>query len=121
MEEDVLKAKMDEFARLVYQATKDFPKDELYWLISQLRRAALSVILNYIEGFARGTDNEKRHFLRISYGSLKESKYLLFFSYREKYMGKPEYDILIGLADEIGAMTWKRLENMKKRMQEETR
>jgi len=57
MAENILKSKMDEFARITYQVTRGFPKDEMYGLTSQLRRAALSVVLNYIEGFARGTDN----------------------------------------------------------------
>jgi len=50
---DILKKKMDEFVHLVYCITKDFPKSELFGATSQLRRAALSVILNYIEGYAR--------------------------------------------------------------------
>ena len=50
---DKLKRKMDEYVHLVYKLTRKFPKEELYGTTSQLRRAALSVILNYIEGFAR--------------------------------------------------------------------
>ncbi|MFH1111802.1 MAG: four helix bundle protein [Patescibacteria group bacterium] len=50
---DQLKTKMDEYVHAVYVLTKSFPKDELYGVTSQLRRAALSVILNYIEGYAR--------------------------------------------------------------------
>lgn len=46
-----LKNKMDEYAYLVYRLTQNFPREELYGVISQLRRAVLSVILNYIEGF----------------------------------------------------------------------
>ncbi|PJB19449.1 four helix bundle protein, partial [Candidatus Falkowbacteria bacterium CG_4_9_14_3_um_filter_36_9] len=57
--------------------TRSFPKDELYGITSQLRRAALSVILNYIEGYARKRDKVYKNFLEISYGSLKEAKYLL--------------------------------------------
>lgn len=110
---NILKAKMDAYARLTYVVTRDFPKDEIYGITSQLRRAVLSVVLNYVEGFARGTDNEWRHFLRISYGSLKESEYLIFFTYRERYMSKEQYDKLTRLADEIGAMTWKRIEKLK--------
>ncbi|NTW29685.1 MAG: four helix bundle protein [Candidatus Moranbacteria bacterium] len=113
MSVDILKSKMDEFARITYQVTRGFPRDEIYGLTSQLRRAALSVVLNYVEGFARGTDNEWRHFLRISYGSLKESEYLIFFIYRERYMSKEQYDKLTRLADEIGAMTWKKIEKLK--------
>lgn len=48
-----LKVKMDEYAHLVYKITKNFPKEEMYGITSQLRRAALSTVLNYIEGFAR--------------------------------------------------------------------
>jgi len=42
-----------EYVRQVYNVTKNFPKNELYGVVSQLRRAAVSVILNYIEGYAR--------------------------------------------------------------------
>jgi len=48
-----LKGKMDEYAHFIYKVTRNFPKEELYGATSQLRRAALSVILNYVEGFAR--------------------------------------------------------------------
>jgi len=51
-----LKIKMDEFVHLVYKISKTFPKEELYGVTSQLRRAALSIILNYIEGYARGEE-----------------------------------------------------------------
>jgi len=77
---NVLKSKMDCYAHLVYKLTKDFPKDEMYGVTSQIRRAAVSVILNYIEGYARGGEKAHRNFLEISYGSLKESKYLLHFA-----------------------------------------
>lgn len=54
---DRLKQLMDEFVNLVYDCTDKFPKSEIFGLTSQLRRAALSVILNYIEGFARQRKN----------------------------------------------------------------
>lgn len=76
-----LKKLMDEFVHFVYDITSDFPKDELFGVTSQFRRAALSIILNYIEGFARKRTNVMRNFFEISYGSLKEAKYLLYFSY----------------------------------------
>ncbi len=83
---DKLKMKMDEFAHLSYKLTKKFPRDELYGVISQLRRAALSIILNYIEGYARKKKLVTLNFLEISYGSLKECKYLLYFSLKENYI-----------------------------------
>ncbi len=103
---DQLKKKMDAYAHLVYRLTRKFPKEELYGLISQLRRAALSVILNYIEGYARGRSKVHKNFLEISYGSLKETKYLLHFSLVEKYLTKEEYQEAMKLAEDIGAMLW---------------
>lgn len=106
---DKLKLKMDEYAHLAYRVTKNFPKEEQFGITSQLRRAALSVILNFIEGYARRKgDNCKVHknFLEISYGSLKETKYLVHFSFVEKYLTKENYNILIKLSDEIGAMLY---------------
>ncbi len=101
-----LKIKMDEFVHLVYKITKNFPKDELYGVISQLRRAALSIILNYIEGYARRRDKVYKNFLEIAYGSLKESKYLLHFSLVEGYVSEEDYKKAISLSEEIGKMLW---------------
>ena len=101
-----LKSKMDEYVHLVYRLTKKFPKEEIYGSTSQLRRAALSVILNYIEGYARQRDKVYKNFLQISYGSLKESKYLLEFSLEEGYLSKEEYQSATKLAEDIGAMLW---------------
>lgn len=108
-----LKAKMDTYAHLVYKITRSFPKEELYGITSQLRRAALSIILNYIEGFARRKKAIKRNFWEISYGSLKESKYLLHFSLVEEYLNQENYDKVIKLAEEIGAMLWRSIQPLK--------
>lgn len=110
-----LKTKMDSFAFGVYKVTKNFPKDEIYGITSQLRRASLSVILNYIEGYARVGEKQLKNFLNISYGSLKESKYLLFFAEREKYLDKEDYEKLIGLSEEIGAMLWTTIRGIKEK------
>jgi len=72
--QEELKLKMDKYVHSVYRVTGDFPKSELYGVISQLRRSALSVILNYIEGYARRKPLVRLNFLETSYGSLKESK-----------------------------------------------
>ena len=110
---DELKSKMDEYAKLVYGVTKNFPKDEIYGITSQLRRSSLSIILNYIEGYARVKEKVHRNFLEISYGSLKESKYLLFFSEREKYFSRKDYEELMRLADDIGGMLWGIIKKLK--------
>jgi four helix bundle protein len=88
---DILKLKMHSYVKLIYHITKQCPKNELYGVISQIRRSTLSIILNYIEGYARRKRSDckiYKNFLEISYGSLKESKYLLFFSYEEKTLQK---------------------------------
>ena len=112
--QEELKKKMDEYAHLVYKITKNFPKEELFGSASQLRRSSLSVILNYIEGFARYKKLVKLNFWEISYGSLKESKYLLHFCLVENYLSKEEYQKVASLAEEIGAMLWKSIQSLKK-------
>jgi len=108
-----LKAKMDELAHTVYRLTRNFPKEEICGITSQLRRASLSVALNYIEGYARIKDKVHKNFLEISYGSLKETKYLLHFSFVEKYFSKRDYDEAMKLAEDIGAMLWGVIRNLK--------
>ena len=76
----------------VYQLTKGFPKEEKYELISQLKRAALSVVLNIAEGYGRGSAAEFKHFLRNSLGSSNEVLVLLKLA---KDMGFGETERLI--------------------------
>jgi len=97
---------MDSFVHYVYALTKKFPKEEIYGCTSQLRRSSLSVILNYIEGFARGRKAVKVNFWEISYGSLSESKYLLDFCGKEGYIEAKDREIAINMAEEIGAMLY---------------
>jgi len=108
-----LKRQMDEYVHLVYALTKKFPKEELYGVISQLRRASLSVILNYVEGYARGRNKVHKNFLEISYGSLKESKYLLHFALVERFLSKGDYKKAVKLAEDIGAMLWGIIRKLK--------
>lgn len=109
-----LKGLMDEYVNKIYDYTKDFYRDEIFGLTSQLRRSALSVILNYIEGYARQSRNILRNFLEISCGSLKESNYLIEFSYKRGYLEENKYNVLIKLADRIGAMLWGIISKIKK-------
>lgn len=94
------------FVETVYDATKSFPKDEVYGLTSQLRRAALSVVLNIIEGYARNTKGDFKRFLDISLGSLSESEYLLEFSLKLGYLTQQTYDLVEKYREESGKLIW---------------
>lgn len=63
---DRLKKLMDDFVHFIYDISQNFPKQEQFGVVSQIRRAALSVILNYIEGFARKRRLIMKNFLEIS-------------------------------------------------------
>ena len=111
---DDLKLKMDKFVHLIYQITKDFPKHELYGVISQMRRAALSIILNYIEGYARKKLLVQLNFYEISHGSLRESKYLLHFAYKRKYITEEDHNKGFELVEEIAKMLWSEIIKLQK-------
>ena len=116
MRSDPLAQKADELAHLVYKITKKFPKEELYGLTSQLRRAALSVPLNIVEGFARKSSRDYRQFLYIAYGSLKETKYLLNFAFKEGYLSEKEYEKASSLAEEVGKILWSSIKTIEHKL-----
>lgn len=72
----------DDLVVQIYEVTRLFPKEELYGLIIQLRRAAASVAANIAEGSARGTQRDYLHFLYIARGSLTETQYFIHLSRR---------------------------------------
>ena len=85
---------------LIYKVTKHFPVDELYGLTSQMRRAAISVPANIVEGSSRGSKKDFYHFLTISKGSLAELGYYIYLSNRLNYLSEKEYSQLFNLQDE---------------------
>jgi len=72
--------------RLVYEITRSFPKEELYGLSLQMRRAAVSVPSNIAEGYGRGTRKEYIHFLQTARGSLYELETQLLLAADMNYM-----------------------------------
>lgn len=96
--------KSHELVLKTYEITRDFPKEEQFGLTSQIRRAAVSIPSNIVEGKARGTSKEYRRFLLISRGSLEELKYQLLLAKDLNYIELITYQKLFARADEVGRM-----------------
>ena len=97
----------DELAYQIYKTTRNFPKEEIYGITSQIRRSALSIPTNIVEGYSRKGDKELAHFVNISLGSLGEVKYLIYFSHRLEYLLDAEYKELRDGYDVLGKKLWK--------------
>ena len=98
--------KADELAVSVYQATKAFPGDEVYGITSQLRRAALSVPTNIVEGSGRQGNKELKQFSNVALGSLAEVEYLLGFCRRLGYLSEQHYQALEEKRQSVGGLLW---------------
>ena len=88
----------------LYRVSKKFPEEERFNLTSQLRRAAVSIGANLMEGGHRLNRKEFRQFAGISKGSVGELKYYLLLSRDLEYISQAEYPILRAEADEISKM-----------------
>lgn len=86
----------------IYRVTKKFPNDERFGLISQMRRAAVSITSNIAEGFGRTSEKEKAHFYSISRGSLMELESQLLISLDLEYIQESNFVILKELLNESG-------------------
>ena len=84
----------DNVALLTYQVTAGFPKEELYGLTSQMRRAAVSVPSNIVEGCARDSQADYLRFLYIAFGSLRELHYQLDLSKRLRFLGNQDLSLI---------------------------
>lgn len=97
---DVWKISFD-FAEKVYLVTRNFPKEELYGLTSQFRRASLSISLNIAEGKGRYSNKEFKQFLFIARGSLYESVTLIKMCLSLKYLTDKQYQELMIYCENI--------------------
>jgi four helix bundle protein len=86
----------------VYRMTRsEFPREKIYGLISQFRRAAVSIAANIAEGFKKQSKADKAHMLNISEGSLEECRYCLILAKDLEYTNN---DTLLDLVEEIGRL-----------------
>lgn len=105
--------KSHELVLKIYKITENFPKEELFGLTSQIRRAAVSIPSNIVEGKARGSNNEYNRFLLIARGSLEEVKYQLLLARDLKYISDEKYNSTLELAKDVGRL----LSGMIKRLE----
>lgn len=89
----------------VYRLTKEFPREEQYGLVSQMRRAAVSIPANIAEGFKRFHSKEYRQFLHITLGSAAELETETIIAQRLGYLTEEGLKVLSGKIDELCKMT----------------
>jgi four helix bundle protein len=93
-----------ELAAMVYKITKKLPKEEIYSLTNQMRRAAVSIPSNIAEGQARHSIKEFIHFLRIAQGSKAELETQLLLCQKIEYLSDSDTSEIMQLLQEIGKM-----------------
>jgi len=103
-----------EFVKDIYSITNSFPSEERFGLISQMRRAAVSIPVNIAEGAARKGSKEFIRFLYISLGSMTELDTLLLLSSELLYISKVESDLLIEKLDVIGKLIYGLIKRLEK-------
>lgn len=99
--------KADELVQQIYAVTKNYPKDEIYGLTQQLRRAAVSVPTNIVEGCGRQGKKELKYFANVALGSLAETEYLLELSLKFNYLSVSEYAKIEAVRSDVGALLWR--------------
>ena len=88
----------------IYRVTKGFPKEETYGLVSQMRRAAISIPSNVAEGFRRFHNKEYKQFLYISAGSCGELETQITIARKLDYIDEKQESVLLEKLDHIGRM-----------------
>lgn len=96
--------KAHELAIAVYKVTKNFPKEELYGLTSQVRRACVSISANLAEGCGRSGGAELARFAQISLGSASELEYHFLLSHDLGYLYNSNFDSLTNQVTEVKRM-----------------
>jgi four helix bundle protein len=91
----------DDLTVAIYERTRGFPREEIYGLTSQVRRASYSVPSNIAEGSARSTQRDYPHFLYIARGSLSETQYFMHPAHRFGYLTDAEHGHLAADAKRV--------------------
>ncbi len=88
----------------IYKTTKKFPKEELYGITSQLRRAVSSIAANIAEGFSRYHYNDKIRFYHNARGSVSETQNFLFLARDLSFLKETDFKDIFGLSEEVNKL-----------------
>ncbi len=100
---------------MIYKLTEKFPKHEMFGLVSQMRRAAVSVAANMAEGYAAGGKGQFGRYLDIAQGSLAEVEYYLILALDLKYITQAEYEQTEALRSETGYLLYRLIESLHRK------
>ena len=100
-------------AKKVYQVTGNFPTEERFGLVNQMRRCAVSIPSNIAEGYGRGSDKELLRFLYVALGSSNELETQLILSLELSFMKEEDSRMLQGLNTEVNKMILSLIYNLK--------
>jgi four helix bundle protein len=93
-----------DLAVLIYKITETFPKEELYGLVGQMRKASVSISSNIAEGYARFSDKELVRFLHIALGSAAELETQIELSFRLEFLSEDNRNLSSNLTQEVSKM-----------------
>lgn len=106
----------DKLAHRIYRLTKTFPAEEKYGLVNQLKRAALSVPTNLVEGWSRKGTKEFLQFVNMAAGPCAETEYLLNFSMKEGFISKEAAAPILQECTEILKMLWALIRSLREKL-----
>ena len=98
----------------IYSLTKKFPSDEKFGITQQIRRAAVSIANNIVEGKSKSSNKEFVHFLYISRGSLEETRYLVLLSHDLGFIDQETNNRIESVCSEISFLLNKLIKSIKK-------
>ena len=102
-----------DLAVAIHKISKNFPKDEVYGMTSQIRRAAYSIPSNIAEGFGREHTHEYLHFLSVAKGSLNETETQIVIATKVEYIRREDAKILWEMTQRIGMMLTKLQQSLR--------
>ena len=114
----ILYQKAKELVLIVYRITENFPKTKTYTLLPQMRRAAISIMANIVEGYSKGTSAEYARFLTISIGSLTEIEVYLDLCLDLKFITSTEFERSFDLLVEVKKLLYVSRKTIRERIRQ---